>query len=88
MNNRAQMLAGKIDFHMGGNMLQAFNAVEQEVKCDNCFTKTKVRALATLLQEISADYHLHGTPFGTQKRFKGSFATCRAWEGAAPRRLH
>ncbi len=31
VNNRAQMLAGKLDFHMGGNLLQAFNAVEQEI---------------------------------------------------------
>ena len=31
VNNRAQMLAGKIDFHMGGNLLQAFNAVEQDI---------------------------------------------------------
>lgn len=31
VNNRAQMLAGKLDFHMGGNLLQGFNAVEQEI---------------------------------------------------------
>ena len=31
VNNRAQMLAGKLDFHMGGNLLQAFNAVEQDI---------------------------------------------------------
>ena len=31
VNNRAQLLAGKIDFHMGGNLLQAFNAVEQGI---------------------------------------------------------
>lgn len=31
VNNRAQMLAGKIEFHMGGNLLQAFNAVEQGI---------------------------------------------------------
>ncbi len=31
VNNRALMLAGKLDFHMGGNLLQAFNAVEQEI---------------------------------------------------------
>jgi len=31
VNNRAQMLAGKLDFHMGGNLLQAFSAVEQEI---------------------------------------------------------
>jgi NitT/TauT family transport system substrate-binding protein len=31
VNNRALMLAGKIDFHMGGNMLFAFSAVEQNI---------------------------------------------------------
>ncbi|MEM6438613.1 MAG: ABC transporter substrate-binding protein [Pseudomonadota bacterium] len=31
VNNRAQLLAEKIDFHMGGNLLQAFNAVEQGI---------------------------------------------------------
>lgn len=31
VNNRALMLAGKIDFHMGGNMLQAFNAVKEGI---------------------------------------------------------
>jgi len=31
VNNRALMLAGKIDFHMGGNMLQAFNAVNEDI---------------------------------------------------------
>ncbi len=31
VNNRAQMLAGKLDFHMGGNMLQAFSAYEQKI---------------------------------------------------------
>ncbi|MEM1314040.1 MAG: ABC transporter substrate-binding protein, partial [Pseudomonadota bacterium] len=31
VNNRAQLLAGRIDFHMGGNLLQAFNAVEQGI---------------------------------------------------------
>jgi hypothetical protein len=30
VNNRALLLAGKIEFHMGGNMLEAFSAVEQE----------------------------------------------------------
>ena len=30
-NNRALMMAGKIDFHMGGNMLQSFNVVEQGI---------------------------------------------------------
>lgn len=31
VNNRALMLAGRIDFHMGGDMLQAFNAVAEEI---------------------------------------------------------
>jgi len=31
VNNRALLLAGKIDFHMGGNMLQMFSAVEQGI---------------------------------------------------------
>ncbi len=31
VNNRAQMLAGKIDFHMGGNMLQAFSAQTEKI---------------------------------------------------------
>jgi NitT/TauT family transport system substrate-binding protein len=31
VNNRAKMLAGKLDFHMGGNMLQAFSAYEQKI---------------------------------------------------------
>lgn len=31
VNNRALMLAGKIDFHMGGNLLQAFNAVAEGI---------------------------------------------------------
>jgi len=31
VNNRALMLAGKIDFHMGGNMLFAFSAMEQKI---------------------------------------------------------
>ena len=31
VNNRALMLAGKIDFHMGGDLLQAFSAVEQGI---------------------------------------------------------
>ncbi|MEO1494555.1 MAG: ABC transporter substrate-binding protein [Pseudomonadota bacterium] len=31
VNNRALMLAGKIDFHMGGDMLQAFNAVKEGI---------------------------------------------------------
>ncbi|MEC9342943.1 MAG: ABC transporter substrate-binding protein [Pseudomonadota bacterium] len=31
VNNRALLLAGKIQFHMGGNMLQPFSAVEQNI---------------------------------------------------------
>jgi NitT/TauT family transport system substrate-binding protein len=31
VNNRALMLAGRMDFHMGGDMLQAFNAVAQGI---------------------------------------------------------
>ncbi|MBO6791000.1 MAG: ABC transporter substrate-binding protein [Dinoroseobacter sp.] len=31
VNNRALMLAGRIDFHMGGDMLQAFNAVAEGI---------------------------------------------------------
>ncbi len=31
VNNRALMLAGRIDFHMGGDLLQAFSAVEQGI---------------------------------------------------------
>ncbi|WP_208349603.1 ABC transporter substrate-binding protein [Pseudaestuariivita rosea] len=31
VNNRALMLAGRIDFHMGGDMLQAFNAVNEGI---------------------------------------------------------
>ncbi len=31
VNNRALLVAGKIHFHMGGNMLQAFSAVEQGI---------------------------------------------------------
>ena len=31
VNNRALLLAGKIDYHMGGDMLQAFNAIEQGI---------------------------------------------------------
>ncbi len=31
VNNRALMLAGKIDFHMGGNLLQAFAAVKEGI---------------------------------------------------------
>ncbi len=31
VNNRALLLAGRIDFHMGGDMLQAFNAVKENI---------------------------------------------------------
>lgn len=31
VNNRALLLAGKIQFHMGGNLIQAFSAVEQDI---------------------------------------------------------
>ena len=31
VNNRALMLAGRIEFHMGGDLLQAFNAVKEGV---------------------------------------------------------
>jgi len=31
VNNRALMLAGRIDYHMGGDMLQAFNAVKEDI---------------------------------------------------------
>ncbi|GGE24750.1 ABC transporter permease [Primorskyibacter flagellatus] len=31
VNNRALLLAGKIDYHMGGDLLQAFNAVKEGV---------------------------------------------------------
>lgn len=31
VNNRALLLAGRIEFHMGGNLLQAFSAVEQDI---------------------------------------------------------
>ncbi|QIE40550.1 ABC transporter substrate-binding protein [Rhodobacteraceae bacterium SC52] len=31
VNNRALMLAGRIDYHMGGDMLQAFNAVKEGI---------------------------------------------------------
>ncbi len=31
VNNRALLLAGKLDFHMGGDLLQAFNAVDEGV---------------------------------------------------------
>ena len=30
-NNRALLIGGKIDFHMGGNLLQGFSMVEQEI---------------------------------------------------------
>ena len=31
VNNRALLLAGKIDFNMGGNMLEAFSAIEENI---------------------------------------------------------
>jgi NitT/TauT family transport system substrate-binding protein len=31
VNNRALMLAGRIDYHMGGDLLQAFNAVKEGI---------------------------------------------------------
>ncbi|WMS42768.1 ABC transporter substrate-binding protein [Acuticoccus sp. MNP-M23] len=31
VNNRAMLLAGRIQFHMGGNLLQAFSAAEQDI---------------------------------------------------------
>lgn len=31
VNNRALLLAGKIDFHMAGNLLQPFNAIVQDI---------------------------------------------------------
>mgnify|MGYP006278834927 CR=1 FL=1 len=31
VNNRAQLMAGRVDFHMGGDLLQAFNAVAEGV---------------------------------------------------------
>ena len=31
VNNRALLLAGRIDYHMGGDMLQAFNAVAEDI---------------------------------------------------------
>jgi len=31
VNNRALLLAGKIDFHMGGNLLEAFDAVAENI---------------------------------------------------------
>lgn len=31
VNNRALMLAGRLDFHMGGDLLQAFNAVKEDI---------------------------------------------------------
>ncbi|MEM6381387.1 MAG: ABC transporter substrate-binding protein [Pseudomonadota bacterium] len=31
VNNRAMMMGGQIDFHMGGDLLQAFNAVAEDV---------------------------------------------------------
>lgn len=43
VNNRALLLAGKIDYHMGGDMLQAFNAVKEGVP---------VVAVAAMFQKI------------------------------------
>ena len=31
VNNRALMIAGKVDFHMGGNLLEAFSAVQEGI---------------------------------------------------------
>jgi NitT/TauT family transport system substrate-binding protein len=31
VNNRALMLAGRLDFHMGGDLLQAFNAAKEDI---------------------------------------------------------
>ena len=31
VNNRALLLAGKLDYHMGGDMLQAFNAAKENI---------------------------------------------------------
>ena len=42
VNNRALLLAGKIQFHMGGNLLEAFSAVEQDIP---------VRVVATSFQK-------------------------------------
>lgn len=35
VNNRAQMLAGRMDFHMGGDLLQAFSAAEEGIPVVN-----------------------------------------------------
>lgn len=35
VNNRALMLAGRIDFHMGGDLLQAFSAAEENIPVVN-----------------------------------------------------
>lgn len=43
VNNRALLLAGKIDYHMGGDMLQAFNAVKEGIP---------VVAVAAMFQKI------------------------------------
>ena len=43
VNNRALLLAGKIDYHMGGDMLQAFNAVKEGVP---------IVAVAAMFQKI------------------------------------
>lgn len=31
VNNRAMLIAGRVDFHMGGDLLQAFNAVAEDI---------------------------------------------------------
>ena len=43
VNNRALLLAGRIDYHMGGDMLQAFNAVKEGVP---------IVAVAAMFQKI------------------------------------
>ena len=35
VNNRALMLAGRMDFHMGGDLLQGFNAIKEEIPVVN-----------------------------------------------------
>ena len=35
VNNRALMLAGRMDFHMGGDLLQAFNAAKENIPVVN-----------------------------------------------------
>jgi len=31
VNNRALMIAGKVDYHMGGNLLEAFSAAQEGI---------------------------------------------------------